>query len=185
MYSCLSFKHIRFTYGDTDSLYFSTCQSNLEGCLGNPGESQHYKPSEAQDLYEKWLAFKNLYLVPDNPTQEEKRRPGLWKLEYKLDPNSKGEAICLSPKCYWIGVSSQDNKHAQKGITYSSQTAGLEDFRVALYQDVTPFVDMASLRYSKETSGMAIYKIQKPALNSIYTKFNVLNRVKCIPYEEE
>ena len=187
MYSCLSFKHIRYTYGDTDSIYLSICQPKLEGCLGHPGDIEHYKhPSDVDELYQKWLIFKRDYLVPDeNPTMEERRRPGLWKLEYATDPSQKAEAICLSPKCYWIGVSAKDNKKAQKGINFSSQTAGLEDFRSALYDDIVPLVEMASLRYNKESSQMAIYKISKPSLNSCYVKFFVSqDRVKCIPYKE-
>ena len=186
MYTCLSFRHIRYVYGDTDSLYFATCSPTLDGCLGYPGDITHYKESEVPDLYQKWLKYKQDFLVPDQPTQEQKRRPGLWKLEYKTDPTQKAEAICLSPKCYWIGVDAKDNKHAQKGISFSAQTAGLEDFRQALYEDLIPSVDMASLRYNKESSQMAIYKIQKPALNTIYTKFFVdSDRIKCIPYTED
>lgn len=155
--------------------------------MGYPGDIEHYNPTDVKDLYDKWLNFKRDFLVPEtNPTPEQKRRPGLWKLEYATDPTKKAEAICLSPKCYWIGVSSDDNKRAQKGIAYSAQKAGLEDFRRALYTDMIPVVNMASLRYNKESSQMAIYKIQKPSLNNIYTKYFVSSdRVKCLPYKED
>ena len=184
MYSCLSFKHIRYTYGDTDSIYISTCQNSLGDCLGYPDDMNHYQPSQVPDLYDKWSQFSRKFLVPDKPTMEQKRQPGLWKLEYKTDPNLKGEAVCLSPKCYWIGNSSKDYKSAQKGICYYAQTAGLDAFKLALYEDVIPSVDMASLRFNKSNTSMAVYKLQKPSLNIIYTKFYVKDRVICLPYED-
>ena len=95
----LSWSHLRFLYMDTDSIYLSSCQNSLDDCVGlTISDCNHYKHTDSaiQEKRQNWMEFKRKFFVPPNPTQAEKRRPGLWKQEYATN-EWQGEAILLSP----------------------------------------------------------------------------------------
>ena len=85
-------------------------------------------------------------------------------------------------KCYLITDDCQTKK-AQKGIKRTYQTADRDDFLDALYEGETRQIQYNLLNYDKKYSTICLKTIEKPALNPIYTKMKLKNRVLCEPYD--
>lgn len=86
-------------------------------------------------------------------------------------------------KCYIVTDDCQTKK-AQKGIKRTYQVADRDDFLGALYvDDKAQKIQYNLLNYDKKYSTICLKTIEKPALNPIYTKMKLKNRVLCEPYD--
>ena len=74
-------------------------------------------------------------------------------------------------------------KKAQKGIKRTYQVANRDDFLGALYNDENHKVQYNLLNYDKKYSTICLKNVEKPAINPIYTKMLIKNRVLCEPYD--
>ena len=89
---------------------------------------------------------------------------------------------CCSSKCYLV-TDDNDVKQAQKGIKRKYQKAEISQFLDALYANKIPRVEYNQLNFDKKHTTICLKSVQKPALNPLYTKMFVKDRVLCLPYD--
>lgn len=108
---------------------------------------------------------------------------GLLKDEFSI---SKGSAIFLSPKCYYMeDKTTGECKKALKGI-HSQTMLQYDDFIDVLYNNSTVMRDQTRLRRNLKKFTVHLQREKKRALNSVYYKFKISSDfITCSPHTDE
>lgn len=85
-------------------------------------------------------------------------------------------------KCYFI-TDEVSSKRAAKGIKRSHANSTKEEYLKALYQNSVDTVNYNVLNFQKDKTCICLKNVSKPALNPIYTKMRLINKVICTPHE--
>ena len=85
-------------------------------------------------------------------------------------------------KCYFV-TDGNCSKRAAKGIKRSHANASKEEYLAALYDNKVNDVNYKVLNFQKDKSRICLKTVQKPALNPIYTKMRLTDKVICTPHE--
>lgn len=74
-------------------------------------------------------------------------------------------------------------KRAAKGIKRSHANSSKEEYLKALYENSVNNVNYNVLNFQKQHTCICLKSTTKPALNPIYTKMRLRNKVICTPHE--
>ena len=85
-------------------------------------------------------------------------------------------------KCYFI-TDNISTKRAAKGIKRSHANSSKKEYLEALYENKVNTVNYNVLNFQKDKTCICLKNIAKPALNPIYTKMRLTNKVICTPHE--
>ena len=75
------------------------------------------------------------------------------------------------------------SKRAAKGIKRSHANSTKEEYLKALYENKVETVNYNVLNFQKDTCSICLKNVAKPALNPVYTKMRLTNKVICTPHE--
>ena len=150
--------------------------------LGDKDLDKLVKPG----LLEQWKDVKPQWFVIPNSegvvTVEQKRQPGLLKVEYAMD---KGSAVMVCSKTYNLknyGKSGESKKTALKGIASDNATIRHQDFLNAIYQGTNKVTTDCNFKFNSTGGKMQTLITKKKAMNPIYTKLRVdSDNVSCTP----
>lgn len=164
---------IRLLYADTDSLFYSIGEENLDDLV-------------KEDKKTEWLnVVKPLWFaMPKEDPREnaiQQRKPGnivnkissiIWlgllKHEFVM---TKGSAVCVCPKTYsLLNYETDESKTGLKGISKKTLQVNHDTLLQTIYEKKTTMSNSRRFKMNKKKSVMELIQIDKRAVNPVYTK---------------
>ena len=149
--------------------------------LGDKNLDKLVKP----EMIDAWKKIKaSWFVMPDKNgvvTIEQKRQPGLLKIEYEM---SKGSAVMVCSKTYNLKSYAEDGetKTALKGVASDNNSIRHQDFLNAIYEGQNKIATDCSFKFDAKKGRMETLVSQKKATNPIYTKLRVASdNITCTP----
>ena len=140
--------------------------------LGDKNLDNLVKPN----LQSEWQKIKpNWFVMPNQQgivTVEQKRKPGLLKVEFEMD---KGSAVMVCSKTFSLKnyEENSDDKTALKGVASDNKWINHDDFLNSVYEGTNKVTTDCSLKFNAKQGRMETIVSEKKATNPIYTKLFV------------